>query len=850
MISRCRNLWIIMMFLLAGNVSILWAQNADSAFMTAMNNYNARQYVAAVEGFRSFLNVYPNDPRRIEATFRLAESYRELQDYANAGTNYDIVMQAGLGNEYARQALFRVGEIPYLLGAYDQAKPLLLNYLTSLNQDPNLVFVLYYLGNIGLAQNSPAEAEYYFQLGLEFDDWLTGPPKGERRNESRLGLAMAKNRLGKYAEADDLYRQLALDPVNPLAADAYGRWGLSQYDRHAFSEAASTLQSFLGKYPTSVLRSLAEETLAKCYIELKDNQRALDTLQRMNPKTDNGQLLEVRVLFLMKRVDDGKRLLDQLDRMLGVKHRDKLEALKVNLAYDQSNWQELIRLVTALGQIRYDSVLQRMTIGYYENPSASGVEKLPQDAFLKLCQALAIAYARTGDTNQANATYAAMNVLARSGDPVLAEIVRQTSVALNAIVPNIGVGGSNDAIHFRQAQDRYNARDYAGTITILVSLLNVQYVEYDKKMTINYSPYVPGFGGGDNGKLSEDALLDACQMLVLSYAYGGDSDRSVAAMSEMDRLCKDGNSWHQNLLRQTRIQLRRIPRSDNPGTSPGNSDIAGDRNRWPDRDWSNRPGSGRPGSRDPDDSLRNGAQLQQVIAECQTLFKQRRYADVDAKLKSLLMQSASDAVIAEAACLRGQALFALHRDKDAIVMGKLSLEKEPSGRFAADALWMTGMAHVLLDESADALPYFDRLAKEHPQHEHVDGALYYLAVDEMDSGDSRKANTRFQKIYRSHPNGDYWSHAAWQLAYAAYKRNDLDAADVYLRKLLGHPPNEAVVDRALFLKGQIAYEKKLWHTAQIAFAEVSRAAPESPLSDWAALAARRAVPEKNEEIKR
>ncbi|MDR3109995.1 MAG: outer membrane protein assembly factor BamD [Planctomycetaceae bacterium] len=832
-----------------------FAQDATSVFNSATANYNARQYKLAADGFAAFISSYPADARRVEATFRLAEAYRELQDYSHAGVCYKNVINEGLNNEYARQALFRVGEIPYLLGIYDQAKPLLIDYLTQLPQDPNLVFVLYYLGNIGLAQNSPAEAEYYFNLEIEFDNWLSTPPKGERRNESKLGLAMAKNRLGKFDEADSLYRELALDPSNPLVADAYGRWGLSQYDRHAFAEAASTLNAFLAKYPTSVLKTLAEETLAKCYIELNEYQRAIELVQRINPRTDSSRLLEVRLLFLTKRTDDGKRLLQQLDTTLGAKYRDKLEALKVNLAFDQNNYQEAIRIITTLGNVSYDSVNQRMNIGYYDNASLLGAEKLPQDSFLKLCQGLAVAYASTGDTARANATYAAMNLLARDGDPVLTEIVRRTSVALNSIIPNISVGGGSDATRFREAQERYNARDYASAITILTSLLQVNYSDYDNTMSIGYVPNTQSYNVSvsDNGKLSEDTFLNACQMLVLSNAYSGNGRRAEAAMAEMKRICdKIGSTWSQRLVSQTDSKLKRIPMSNGQqGASDSVASQDGNRDRIPNRGGSTSGSRGETmgsisGSQPPrqsDNSMRYDAQQQQTIAECQTLFKQKRYTEIDTKLNTLLLQNPSNVITAEAACLRAQALFALHRDKDAVVMGKLSLEKDPYGNFATDTLWITGMACIMSDETENAVPFFERLAKEFPQHKYIDGALYYLAVEDLENGDSQKANRRLLKIYHSYTKGTYWSHAAWQLAYSAYKRGDLEVADMYLRKLLSHPPNVVVVDRALFLKGQIAYEQKQWHVAQLAFAEVSRAVPDSPLSDWAVSAGKKAAGE-------
>jgi TolA-binding protein len=68
-----------------------------------------------------------------------------------------------------------------------------------------LQFVLYYLGDIAMRSNSSYaadEAEFYFgQCDRMF-------PDGEKNTDSKLGLAWAKNKLGKTTEADAIFAQL------------------------------------------------------------------------------------------------------------------------------------------------------------------------------------------------------------------------------------------------------------------------------------------------------------------------------------------------------------------------------------------------------------------------------------------------------------------------------------------------------------------------------------------------------------------------------------------------------------------------------------------------------------------
>ncbi len=193
----------------------------------------------------------------------------------------------------------------------------------------------------------------------------------------------------------------------------------------------------------------------------------------------------------------------------------------------------------------------------------------------------------------------------------------------------------------------------------------------------------------------------------------------------------------------------------------------------------------------------------------------------------------------------------LQREREAITMGILALEKSPDGPNAAETLWMIGFAYVLLDNDLDAREYFDRIVREYPQSDRIDGALYYQAMGELESrrGNKTKALSTLTRICRNYPNGNYWSHAAWELAYQSYLRKDYATSDMYLQQLLSHPPDEAVIDRALFLKGQLAIELKQWNTALVAFDEVGKIV-DSPLRPYAGQAAAVARGSVSAEIRR
>lgn len=114
----------------------------------------------------------------------------------------------------------------------------------------------------------------------------------------------------------------------------------------------------------------------------------------------------------------------------------------------------------------------------------------------------------------------------------------------------------------------------------------------------------------------------------------------------------------------------------------------------------------------------------------------------------------------------------------------------------------------------------------------------------MENGNGRKSNSYLTRIYRNHQNGEFWSHAVWMLAVDAYKKKDYQQTELYLQKILQHPPDYAILDRVLYLKGDLALKNKEFETAFVAFREVGKLCPDSPLrndADRNAQVASRAV---------
>ena len=226
----------------------LFGDDAANQYNAAKTAFNSRQYDAAKTGFETFLNRFSTHAQASAATFYLAESLMYVRQYPQAEVYFNRLVALGLNDQYARAALFRLAEIPYLQGQFDVAKPRLEEFVEKLNQDVNLQFVLYYLGDIAMRSNSSYavdEAEFYFGQSDRMY------PEGEKNLESKLGLAWAKNKLGRVTEADAIFTQLMISTNPAVVEQATYQYGVALFERGAWQNAINTLTDFQRRYPTS-----------------------------------------------------------------------------------------------------------------------------------------------------------------------------------------------------------------------------------------------------------------------------------------------------------------------------------------------------------------------------------------------------------------------------------------------------------------------------------------------------------------------------------------------------------------------------------------------------------------------
>jgi outer membrane protein assembly factor BamD (BamD/ComL family) len=342
----------------------------------------------------------------------------------------------------------------------------------------------------------------------------------------------------------------------------------------------------------------------------------------------------------------------------------------------------------------------------------------------------------------------------------------------------------------------YMQRNWNGAVQILEPLLCVQYNQWTKQCTINYNI------NGQNGSLNETNLIQACSLLALTQAQLGNADYGAAVFAAFSQRANPNVSAQTDVVRQTQTMLTQLTNSGINNNNSGNI-------------YGNQPYS--------------DSEQKQILRTCQSLYNARRYEQVDTKLLDLISKTANEAAKTEAMLLRSKALFELGKEREAIQNLDSLVRNYPNSDSCADAFWYLGYYYEFNSDTYRALEYLQLLADQYPNHRKIDGALYFLALDDLENGSGRKAAGYLARIYRNYQNGDYWSHAAWLLAVESYKKRNNEQAEYLLNQILQHPPDIAVLDRVLFLKGDLALQKEDFSTAVVAFQEVSRLCPDSNL---------------------
>ena len=104
----------------------------EDQYAVAASHYGAAHWELAADEFGTFLQLYPEHERTDNVIFFLAESLVQLGRLDEAQQRFGEYLACCPDGQYARQALFRVGEAKYLSGKHEQARPIWHDFRSSI----------------------------------------------------------------------------------------------------------------------------------------------------------------------------------------------------------------------------------------------------------------------------------------------------------------------------------------------------------------------------------------------------------------------------------------------------------------------------------------------------------------------------------------------------------------------------------------------------------------------------------------------------------------------------------------------------------------------------------------------
>ena len=787
--------------------------------------YDKSQYNKAISELQDAIRKYPAHAKRNEAEYCYARCLLELGRTDEALQHFDIILKEQLSafetipmedfvypefyNErikpkmsflhkddygYGRMSLFKAGEASLFDGEIDRARKILFSYICEFPNDSQNAYTMPYLGDIAkqnyslavdhgyipIARSFAMEAEEYFSQSVKYYK------NGVYYDESLLGLAWACARLGKYDQAMPIFRQLA-SGTSDQAEEAYYEWGLMLYEQGNYEQAISTLNSFEKLYSkNSEFWHDSLRTRAKSLSGLSQYGEAISLINSLPKNLLSGEdvLVEVRCLLGLKRPDDAAKVLAELAKSsLGETVKDRITSLQAAQEAGSGNYAKAVSMLDELLRPKYNSRTRppSMAFEYYDPPTPSKfgqnsqtisqqqqqstLGKLSEENFLKACAVLCVAYANVGQTDKSNAVLQAMVDSGKSDDERHSHIIIKTKERLAQVGQNGGSGIGTGAI-----------------------------------VGGGYGDPLPIDPGADGGmEFGPIATISPDDIQPIGGAFDPNSG---------------GNRWGGSNKNPNTGR----PNRTNPGDRYGNSSNPDDVTTGMINDLD-----------DKNNSIKNSSDQKRVLQNCWALVNAKKWDEADKRLLALLSSNPLPAIGAEAAMLRTKVLLNLGREDEANTMCELILSQYKNSDQHAEALWISGQFYEMEGNPTEAIKNYKTIVEDYPNYEFADGALFHLGWDSLDLGYESDAIRFFNKIYKNYPDKKYWCHGTWGLAYIAYNKGETQLAEKYIQEILNNPPDESILDRVLYLKGQLAMKRGDWVVAQAAFSTLASKCKDSPL---------------------
>lgn len=245
-------------------------KNADQIyFKKGEIHYGLRQYENAQRSYRGFIARYPSSSLVPDAYYWVGKSAQSLNQFEEAIFNFDRVFRDYKSSETAAASILEIGNIHRATGNYQDAIKAFDRGISELNKSPRLPEIMFNKGNT-LVQMDMLPAAYDV-----FDEVAMYYPNTIFADKSKFEMGLIELAVGRYSNADNLFKSLAEKRGDDLGAKAQYHLGLSLYEQGKTTDAITALvrvRTVYSTYDEWLTKSFL--LLGSCYEKLKDFEQA------------------------------------------------------------------------------------------------------------------------------------------------------------------------------------------------------------------------------------------------------------------------------------------------------------------------------------------------------------------------------------------------------------------------------------------------------------------------------------------------------------------------------------------------------------------------------------------------
>ena len=775
MLSRSYFARILLAVVLSCGLSgMAFAQTAEEQYNAGMNNFNLQQYPSAIDQWERLLTTYPDYTEKEKVWYSIASAALRAKNYEKATAYFSKIVELKDANgQQVRGA--------YYENSLFQIGVTLFNYAEQLREQGD----------------KPNAKTYATNAKVFFDRLYTESPNSTNAPTALSYLTRIAVIYMANASETQKYGQLALEKIPNDTANQelrndclfYYAWALGQLGRE--TDARQIFGTLISSGGERGATSLLE--LAYTYYQKGDAKQALNELQRFESLFPNNTSSQLGVLRLRAKcyyqLEDYVQAHNLMDQIIRAQQADSVPV------------EDYIYLVLCYIKLREFKRADEFIAYYLEGPYA-------------------------------NSTF-------------------------------------GDVIKILRASYHYEMQDYQKAIDIINPILGTQ---QSSTGTITFAkrPFSNAEAADQNKSgLSEEHFLRAASLLAKCYAKMGHRTVGEQVYNAMYQISNELYGRFASIREKTLQELNQIAQSQPPGGTTGGTGISP-----PSLGGGSIAGGVTPpatgigtgnssGGLVTGGSVVSGSQTSTIqtggnnslasrpmtpeeqdteINRCEIRAKNGYEDDVINDLLLLIEnRNVSDFNHARAALLRGQLLYKKEEKSKAFDMFNLAYELVPNDQrntktFTAAAYYMGRDAETSGDY-ADAAKYYEEAINttEGSQGEYRYPLIYRWGTSQMNvRGKRENALWCFETIYKEDKTGRYWSHAALQVALADYKDGAYDDCEKIIDELIAFKPDKSILDRVLYLKGDLAMRNKQWNIAIESLDALCVYTPSSPFTALAA----------------